>query len=53
MSFRTRASVSPRQSLSFLIRASMSRDGESPPFPSFAPFFLFSMVLPLAQMLVC
>src|SRR5437899_12010744 len=37
MSIRTRASVSPRQSLSFLIFASISREGESPPFPSFEP----------------
>src|SRR5438552_1243967 len=37
MSIRTRASVSPRQSLSSLILASISREGESPPFPSFEP----------------
>src|SRR3989441_10560197 len=35
MRIRTRASVSPRQSLSSLILASISREGESPPFPSF------------------
>src|SRR6516162_4636086 len=36
MRLRTRASVSPRQSLSSLILASISSDGDSPPFPSFA-----------------
>src|SRR5215216_1165790 len=43
---RIRASVSPRQSLSSLILASISWDGESPPFPSFEPliFLLFMVV---------
>src|SRR4030095_15585399 len=48
MRVRTRASVSPppaprarpRQSRSSLIRASISREGESPPLPSFASLFL-------------
>src|ERR1700728_3851964 len=44
MRLRTRASVSPRQSLSSLILASISREGESPPFGSFAPVLLFFMV---------
>src|SRR6266478_4760679 len=39
MRIRTRASVSPRQSLSSLILASISREEESPPFPSFGPLF--------------
>src|SRR5437588_2309489 len=39
MRFRMRASVAPRQSLSSLILASISREGESPAFPSFAPLF--------------
>src|SRR6202030_4254620 len=43
MRIRTRASVSPRQSLSSLILASISRDGEPPPFPSFEPLLLFFM----------
>src|SRR4029434_33082 len=43
--FRTRASVSPRQSLSSLILASISREGESPPFSSFEPLFLFFMMV--------
>src|SRR4051812_46621685 len=36
---RTRASVSPRQSVSFLIRASMRSDGESSPFAAFDALF--------------
>src|SRR5712671_3841247 len=44
MRVRTRASVSPRQSLSSLILASISREGESP-VPSFAPLFIFFMVV--------
>src|SRR5262249_19250439 len=44
MSIRTRASVSPRQSLSSLILASIRREGTSPPFPSFAPLFVVFMV---------
>src|SRR5947209_9897720 len=42
---RTLARVSPRQSLSSLILASISREGESPPFPSFEPLFLFFIVV--------
>src|SRR5207244_1323482 len=40
---RTRASISPRQSPSSLILASISREGESPPFPfsSLEPLVLF------------
>src|ERR1700722_1141379 len=45
MRLRTRASVSPRQSLSSLIFASISRDGEPPPFSSFEPLDLFFMVV--------
>src|SRR6476660_8187531 len=45
MRCRTRASVSPRQSLSSLILASINREGESPFFPSFEPLFLFFMVV--------
>src|SRR5436309_8903876 len=45
MSIRTRASVSPRQSPSSLILASISREAESPPLPSFEPLFLFFMVV--------
>src|SRR5205809_2922500 len=45
MRIRTRASVSPRQSPSSLILASISREGESPPCPSFEPLFLFFMVV--------
>src|SRR3979490_147964 len=44
MRVRTRASVSPRQSLSSLILASISREGESPPFASVDPPPLFFMV---------
>src|ERR1700704_1261399 len=40
---RTRASVSPRQSPSSLILASISREGESPAFTSFEPLLLFFM----------
>src|SRR6202161_2091870 len=43
MRLLTRASVSPRQSPSSLILASISRDGESPPFPSFAPVFFMGV----------
>src|ERR1700704_1945290 len=43
MSFRTRASVSPRQSLSSLILASISCEGESS--RSFEPLLLFVMVV--------
>src|SRR5688572_22918312 len=39
MTARTRASVSPRQSLSSLILASIIREGESPPIASFVPLF--------------
>src|ERR1700752_1470378 len=45
MSFRIRARVSPRQSFSPLILASMSADGESPLFPSCEPLFIFFMVV--------
>src|ERR1700733_7730681 len=45
MSALTRASVSPRQSLSSLILASISAEGESPPFSSFAPLSLFFIVV--------
>src|SRR5688572_13593622 len=45
MSFRIRASVLPRQSLSSLIRASISWERESPPFPSFEPLFVFFMFM--------
>src|SRR5205807_2193956 len=45
MRIRTRASVSPRQSLSALILASISREGESPPFPTFEALFIFFMVV--------
>src|SRR5262249_36257824 len=45
MRVRTRASVSPRQSPSSLILAWISCEGDSPSFPSFAPLFLFFMVL--------
>src|SRR3954462_7487909 len=45
MRIRIRASVSPRQSLSSLILASISAEGESPPFPCFEPLFVFFMVL--------
>src|SRR3546814_14175098 len=39
MRARTRASVSPRQSLSSALLASINREGESPSFPSFGPLF--------------
>src|SRR5262245_53526152 len=39
MMARTRASVSPRQSPSFLMRASISRAGDSPSFASVAALF--------------
>src|SRR6185436_10945822 len=45
MSIRIRASVSPRQSLSSSILASLSREGESRPPPSFEPLFLFMVVV--------
>src|SRR5262245_4676909 len=41
MRIRTRASVSPRQSPSSLILASISREAEFSPFPSFEPFLSF------------
>src|SRR5262245_4101763 len=43
MRTRSRASISPRQSLSSLILASISREGESP-FPSFEPLVFMSVV---------
>src|SRR5438552_10086853 len=45
MRIRIRASVSPRQSLSSLILASISREGEFPPFPSSTPLFVVFMVV--------
>src|SRR6202049_4464276 len=45
MSFRTRASVSPRQSPSAAMRASIRWEGESALFPSFAPRLLVFMVV--------
>src|SRR5687768_6064091 len=42
---RTRASVSPRQSPSSLIRASISSAGEFPPFASFEPLVASFMVV--------
>src|SRR2546421_3476626 len=45
MRIRTRASVSLRQSLSSLILASISLEGESDPFPSLEPLLLFFMYL--------
>src|SRR5271163_4583673 len=45
MRVRTRASVSPRQSPSSLILASISREGESAPFASLEPLPLFFMVV--------
>src|ERR1700683_5391551 len=45
MSFRARASVSPRQSPSSLILPSISREGESPPFASFTPICVFFMLV--------
>src|SRR5690348_5834482 len=43
MRVRIRASVSLRQSFSSLILASISREGASPPFASFAPLFLIAV----------
>src|SRR5215831_5241308 len=48
---RTRASISPRQSPSSLILASISRDGESPPFPSFEAVLFFLMAVLLSAWL--
>jgi len=45
MSARTRASVSPRQSPSSAILASISREGEAAPIASFAPLFFMVMLL--------
>lgn len=44
MIFRTRASVSPRQSPNSLIRASIKSEGEAPPFATVAALVLFFMV---------
>src|ERR1700716_3391654 len=52
MRLRTRASVSPRQSLSSLILASISREGESPAFASFEPLFVFFMVVVVFCMVI-
>src|SRR5499426_305692 len=49
---RTRASVSPRQSLSSLILASISRDGEPPGFPSVEPLFVFFIFIFVAAFMV-
>src|SRR5438067_10360394 len=45
MRTRIRASVSPRQSLSSLIVASISSEGDSPPSPLFEPLLFFFMVV--------
>src|SRR6478736_683102 len=47
MRLRTRASVSPRQSPSAAILASISREEEAPPFPSFEVVLLFMGLLGL------
>src|SRR6202035_4760180 len=47
MSIRIRASVSPRQSLSSLIRASIRWEGESPPFLSVEPLPLLMVFVAL------
>src|SRR5207244_7634408 len=52
MRIRIRASVSPRQSLSSLILASIRREGESPPLPSFEPLFVFFIVVVAFFMLI-
>src|SRR4051812_46579361 len=44
-SVRIRASVSPRQSLSSWILASISREGETPPVAFFEPLFVLFMVV--------
>src|SRR4051794_36655351 len=51
-SARTRASVSPRQSFSSLILASISRDAESPAFASVEPLAGFFMVVRRSFVLV-
>src|SRR6266550_4004337 len=51
MRARTRASVSPRQSLSSLILASISREGESPAFASFEPLFIFFSVVSVSLLI--
>ena len=45
MRLRSLASVSPRQSLSSVMRASIRWEGEASPCPSFEPLILFSMVV--------
>src|SRR4030095_13247943 len=45
MRLRTRASISPRQSLNSLILASTSREEASPSFPACEPLFLFFMAV--------
>src|SRR5215471_12022804 len=45
MRIRIRASIPPRQSLSSLILASISRDGEYSPFPSFELLLLFFVLV--------
>src|SRR5215467_829427 len=49
---RSRPSTLPLQSPSSLILASISREGESPPFPSLEPLFLFFMVVVVFFMVV-
>src|SRR6476660_9761746 len=50
MRLRTRASVSPRQSPSAAILASISREEEAPPFPSFEAVLLFMGLLGLSTL---
>src|SRR6185503_5120650 len=45
MRVRTRASVAPRQSPSSLMRASIRRAGEAPPFASCATLFVFMVLV--------
>src|SRR5260370_17969831 len=45
MRWRPAAAGRPRKSLSSLILASISGEGESPPFPSFEPLPVFFMVV--------
>src|SRR4051794_12527537 len=52
ISIRTRASVSPRQSPSSLILASISREGESSAFPCVEPLFVFFMMVVAFVMVV-
>src|SRR3954452_16741288 len=52
MMLLTRASVSPRQSPSSLILASMCREGEPPAFASFAPLLLFMVAVAFFMVVV-